>query len=374
MREFRKVKVNLGEKSYHIHIGKNIVDLLPEIISPSVTRKKIFLVSDEAVGSTILPRVRKILEDAGFELSIILVPSGEKSKSFEQLQIILSELLDNNIERRDIVIALGGGVIGDLVGFASSILYRGINFIQIPTTLLAQVDSSIGGKTAINVKQGKNLVGSFHQPKIVVADVNFLSTLSLREVKAGFAEIIKYAVLGNRSFFDWLSENSKKLLKLDTESLIHAIETSCKMKAKIVKEDEYEQGKRVLLNLGHTFGHAFEKSVNTNGDGQSILHGEAIGIGICLAAKLSEDFEESNMEDSIAIEKLVADFGLPTNILDISKNLKISEVIKFMKHDKKRNDDKNTLILLKGIGRAFIHNDVKDEDLARFLNNQGLKK
>ena len=374
MREFRKVKVNLGEKSYHIHIGKNIVDLLPEIISPSVTRKKIFLVSDEAVGSTILPRVRKILEDAGFELSIILVPSGEKSKSFEQLQILISELLDNNIERRDIVIALGGGVIGDLVGFASSILYRGINFIQIPTTLLAQVDSSIGGKTAINVKQGKNLVGSFHQPKIVVADVNFLSTLSLREVKAGFAEIIKYAVLGNRSFFDWLSENSKKLLKLDTESLIHAIETSCKMKAKIVKEDEYEQGKRALLNLGHTFGHAFEKSVNTNGDGQSILHGEAIGIGICLAAKLSEDFEESNIEDSIAIEKLVADFGLPTNILDISKNLKISEVIKFMKHDKKRNDDKNTLILLKGIGRAFIHNDVKDEDLARFLNNQGLKK
>tara|TARA_B100001146_G_scaffold109976_2_gene97125 strand:+ start:4773 stop:5897 length:1125 start_codon:yes stop_codon:yes gene_type:complete len=374
MREFRKVKVNLGEKSYHIHIGKNIVDLLPEIISPSVTRKKIFLVSDEAVGSTILPRVRKILEDAGFELSIILVPSGEKSKSFEQLQILLSELLDNNIERRDIVIALGGGVIGDLVGFASSILYRGINFIQIPTTLLAQVDSSIGGKTAINVKQGKNLVGSFHQPKIVVADVNFLSTLSLREVKAGFAEIIKYAVLGDRSFFDWLSENSKKLLKLDTETLIHAIEISCKMKAKIVKEDEYEQGKRVLLNLGHTFGHAFEKSVNTNGDGQSILHGEAIGIGICLAAKLSEDFEESNIEDSIAIEKLVADFGLPTNILDISKNLKISEVIKFMKHDKKRNDDKNTLILLKGIGRAFIHNDVKDEDLARFLNNQGLKK
>ncbi|SUZ54443.1 uncharacterized protein METZ01_LOCUS7297 [marine metagenome] len=374
MREFRKVKVNLGEKSYHIHIGKNIVDLLPEIISPSVTRKKIFLVSDEAVGSTILPRVRKILEDAGFELSIILVPSGEKSKSFEQLQILLSELLDNNIERRDIVIALGGGVIGDLVGFASSILYRGINFIQIPTTLLAQVDSSIGGKTAINVKQGKNLVGSFHQPKIVVADVNFLSTLSLREVKAGFAEIIKYAVLGNRAFFDWLNENSKKLLKLDTESLIHAIETSCKMKAKIVKEDEYEQGKRVLLNLGHTFGHAFEKSVNTNGDGISILHGEAIGIGICLAAKLSEDFEESNIEDSIAIEKLVTDFGLPTNILDISKNLKISEVIKFMKHDKKRSDDKNTLILLKGIGRAFIHNDVKDEDLARFLNNQGLKK
>ena len=374
MREFRKVKVNLGEKSYHIHIGKNIVDLLPEIISPSVTRKKIFLVSDEAVGSTILPRVRKILEDAGFELSIILVPSGEKSKSFEQLQILLSELLDNNIERRDIVIALGGGVIGDLVGFASSILYRGINFIQIPTTLLAQVDSSIGGKTAINVKQGKNLVGSFHQPKIVVADVNFLSTLSLREVKAGFAEIIKYAVLGNRAFFDWLNENSKKLLKLDTESLIHAIETSCKMKAKIVKEDEYEQGKRVLLNLGHTFGHAFEKSVNTNGDGISILHGEAIGIGICLAAKLSEEFEESNIEDSIAIEKLVADFGLPTNILDISKNLKISEVIKFMKHDKKRSDDKNTLILLKGIGRAFIHNDVKDEDLARFLNNQGLKK
>ena len=374
MREFRKVKVNLGEKSYHIHIGKNIVDLLPEIISPSVTRKKIFLVSDEAVGSTILPRVRKILEDGGFELSIILVPSGEKSKSFEQLQILLSELLDNNIERRDIVIALGGGVIGDLVGFASSILYRGINFIQIPTTLLAQVDSSIGGKTAINVKQGKNLVGSFHQPKIVVADVNFLSTLSLREVKAGFAEIIKYAVLGNRSFFDWLNENSKKLLKLDTESLIHAIETSCKMKAKIVKEDEYEQGKRVLLNLGHTFGHAFEKSVNTNSDGQSILHGEAIGIGICLAAKLSEEFEESNIEDSIAIEKLVTDFGLPTNILDISKNLKISEVIKFMKHDKKRNDDKNTLILLKGIGRAFIHNDVKDEDLARFLNNQGLKK
>ena len=374
MSEFRKVKVDLGEKSYHIHIGENIVDLLPEIISPSVTRKKIFLVSDEAVGSTILPRVRKILEDSGFELSIILVPSGEKSKSFEQLQILLSELLDNNIERRDIVIALGGGVIGDLVGFASSILYRGINFIQIPTTLLAQVDSSIGGKTAINVKQGKNLVGSFHQPKIVVADVNFLSTLSLREVKAGFAEIIKYAVLGDRYFFDWLSENSKKLLKLDTESLIHAIETSCKMKAKIVKEDEYEHGKRILLNLGHTFGHAFEKSVNTNGEGQSILHGEAIGIGICLAAKLSEDFKESNIEDSIAIEKLVADFGLPTNILDISKNLKISEVIKFMKHDKKRNDDKNTLILLKGIGRAFIHNDVKDEDLARFLNNQGLKK
>ena len=211
MTETKKIKINLDKESYDIHIGTNLSDEIPNIVSKLTSRNKIFLICDESLGSLILPQVKNSLSKAGFEIFVCFVKSGESSKSFEILEKTIAELLDNGIERSDTLIALGGGVIGDLAGFASSIIYRGINFIQIPTTLLAQVDSSVGGKTAINVKQGKNLVGSFFQPKAVITDVNYLSSLSDREIKCGISEIIKYGIIGDRSFFYWLKENISKL-------------------------------------------------------------------------------------------------------------------------------------------------------------------
>ena len=370
MTKTKTITINLDRNSYDIHIGENLANEIPNIISPFVKRNKIFIVCDESLGSIILPEIKNSFIEAGFEVFISLVKSGEESKSFESLELTISELLDNGIERNDTVIAIGGGVIGDLAGFISSIIYRGINFIQVPTTLLAQVDSSVGGKTAINVKQGKNLIGSFYQPKAVITDVSFLSSLSEREIKCGLSEIIKYGVIGDRDFFNWLKENVDNLTKLNQDCLIYAIEKSCSMKANIVQKDEKERGDRALLNFGHTFGHALEKHFTKN---EVLLHGEAVAIGMANASKFSANTGILKKDECDEIINLISDIGLPISINDIKGEITKEEILNLMMFDKKRVNQKNTLILLNRIGEAFINNDISDKEIIDFFNMENIQ-
>ena len=370
MTKTKTITINLDRNSYDIHIGENLANEIPNIISPFVKRNKIFIVCDESLGSIILPEIKNSFIEAGFEVLISLVKSGEESKSFESLEITISELLDNGIERNDTVIAIGGGVIGDLAGFISSIIYRGINFIQVPTTLLAQVDSSVGGKTAINVKQGKNLIGSFYQPKTVITDVSFLSSLSEREIKCGLSEIVKYGVIGDRDFFYWLKENVDNLTKLNQDCLIYAIEKSCSMKANIVQKDEKERGDRALLNFGHTFGHALEKHFTKN---EVLLHGEAVAIGMAYASKFSANTGILKKDECDEIINLISDIGLPISINDIKGEITKEEILNLMMFDKKRVNQKNTLILLNRIGEAFISNDTSDKEIIDFFNMENIQ-
>ena len=371
MKKYKDINIDLKDRSYKISVNDNIEDVLFSVVSKIISRPKVFIVTDENVAGFILPAIRKILDDGGIETYVVIIPSGEKSKSFSQLESLIKELLNLKIERQDTLIALGGGVIGDIVGFTASLIFRGIDFIQVPTTLLSQVDSSVGGKTAINMSEGKNLVGSFYQPKAVIADVSLLSTLPNKEIISGYAEVIKYAVLGNKSFFEWLEINQKELLDLNTDLLIEAVSTSCKMKAQIVEEDEQEKGTRALLNLGHTFGHAIENKMNNSGS--NILHGEAVGFGMCLSAQFSNKLDFCSGNDVEKIIKIIKDFGIPSNYSDLNTDLKANEIIDIFAKDKKRKDDKNTLILLNGIGKAFIQEEVKDIDINDFLISVGFK-
>ena len=370
MTKTKTITINLDKNSYDIHIGKNLANKIPIIISPFVEKNKIFLICDESLGSIILPEIKNSFIEAGFEVFVSFVQSGESSKSFESLELTISELLDSGIERNDTVIAIGGGVIGDLAGFISSIIYRGINFIQVPTTLLAQVDSSVGGKTAINVKQGKNLIGSFYQPKAVITDVSFLSSLSEREIKCGLSEIIKYGIIGDRGFFNWLKENVDNLTKLNQDCLIYAIEKSCSMKANIVQKDEKEKGDRALLNFGHTFGHALEKHFTKN---EVLLHGEAVAIGMVYAAKFSSNIGALEKDECDEIINLISDIGLPISINDIKDEITKEEILNLMMFDKKRVNQKNTLILLNRIGAAFINNNISDKEIIDFFNMEKIQ-
>lgn len=371
MKKYKDINIDLKDRSYKISINGNIEDVLFSVVSKIITRPKVFIVTDENVAGFVLPTIRKILDDGGIETHVVIIPSGEKSKSFYQLESLIKELLNLKIERQDTLIALGGGVIGDIVGFTASLIFRGIDFIQVPTTLLSQVDSSVGGKTAINMSEGKNLVGSFYQPKAVIADVSLLSTLPNKEIISGYAEVIKYAVLGNKSFFEWLEINQKELLDLNTDLLIETVAISCKMKAQIVEEDEQEKGSRALLNLGHTFGHAIESKMNNIGS--NILHGEAVGLGMCLSAQFSNKLDFCSDNDVEKIIKIIKDFGIPSNYSDLNTDIKANEIIDIFARDKKRKDDKNTLILLNGIGKAFIEEGVKDTDINDFLISVGFK-
>ena len=370
MGSIKKIQIDLKDNPYEIIIGSKLIDELPDILSNFLGRKNIYIICDEDIGSIILPKIRNVLDKSGYNVFVSLIPSGESSKNFKIVENTISELLDKGIERSDALIALGGGVIGDLTGFISSIIFRGIDFIQIPTTLLAQVDSSVGGKTAINVQQGKNLVGTFHQPKIVISDVSLLSSLPEREIKCGLAEIIKYSVLGDRNFFDWLVNNRNDLLNLNQEKLTLAVENSCSMKSKIVQNDEFEKGERALLNLGHTFGHAIEKHFS---DTDLLLHGEAISIGMAFAAKFSSSHGELSQMECEELINLLKDYSLPTSLEDIDGKISQDEIMKLMKHDKKRINEKNTLILLKEIGKAYISNDIDDKDLVNFFSQEKIK-
>lgn len=371
---FKKVNVNLPGSgspniSYDIHIGAGLLRSCAPFLSPLLKRPFVAIVTDENVAQAHLESLTQTLESAGISHVTKIMPPGEASKSFTGLETLVDWLLDNKVERQDMVIALGGGVIGDLTGFAASTLRRGVRFTQIPTTLLAQVDSSVGGKTGINVPQGKNLVGAFHQPSLVLADLDVLQTLPDREFRAGYAEIVKYAAICDRPFFDWLESNLDALKSRDSQALSYAIAKSCQTKADIVAQDEKEHGARALLNLGHTFAHAYE---NLTGYSDNLLHGEAVGLGMAQAARLSVDLGLCPETDAQALVNHLASAGLPISQTDVKGGpFEATNLVNAMAQDKKVSQGVMTFILMKAIGKAFITNDVSAKQITTFLQNQG---
>jgi 3-dehydroquinate synthase len=359
------VRVELGARAYDIHIGEGLVDRAGALIAPLLARPKTAIVTDEVVAGLHLDRLRGALAAAGIEADAVVVPGGEASKSVAEFGRVCEALLAAGIERRDTIVAFGGGVVGDLAGFAAAALHRGIDFVQIPTTLLAQVDSSVGGKTGINLPHGKNLVGAFHQPVLVLADTAILGTLPEREMKAGYAEVAKYAFLGDRGFFDWLEDSRDAVLSRDGPARAHAVRVSCLAKARIVADDERESGARGLLNLGHTFGHAFEAAVGYTGE---LLHGEAVAIGTSLAFDLSVRLGHCPAEDAAAVHRHLAGAGLPTGISTLSNRLPDAEgIVALMGRDKKVVSGTKTLVLARGIGEAFLSREVDDSVLKDFI-------
>ena len=370
----KKVNVSLPgstnlNRSYDIHIGSGLLESCASLISPLLKRDFVAIVTDENVAKSHLEGLTQTLDRAEITHVTKIMPPGEASKSFTGLEILMHWLLDNKVERQDMVIALGGGVIGDLTGFAAATLRRGVRFTQIPTTLLAQVDSSVGGKTGINVPQGKNLVGAFHQPSLVLADLDVLQTLPDREFRAGYAEIVKYAAICGRPFFDWLEDNLEALNNRNNDALSFAIAKSCQTKADIVAQDEKEHGARALLNLGHTFAHAYE---NLTGYSENLLHGEAVGLGIAQAVQLSVHLGICPEADAQALVNHLAKAGLPVSQADIKGGpFKATDLVNAMAQDKKVSQGVMTFILMKAIGEAFITNEVSASQLTAFLQNQG---
>lgn len=349
------VHVALAGRSYDIHIGSGMLSRAGDLLKP-LARGLVPIVTDEHVAKLHLPKLVASLDASGIKSkSIVLIP-GEGTKSFAGLEKLTGELLACGVDRGGLIVALGGGVIGDLVGFAAGVLKRGVDFAQIPTTLLAQVDSSVGGKTAINVPEGKNLVGMFHQPRLVIADIDALSTLPKRELLAGYGEVVKYGALGDAQFFTWLEANGAKALAGDMAARTHIVAHSCKMKADIVARDERETGDRALLNLGHTFGHALEAAT---GFSDRLLHGEGVAIGTVLALQLSAKLGLSPEVDAERFARHLKSVGLPTSIGDIVGTRPGPDtLISHMMHDKKVHDGKLTFVLVKGIGQAFTSRDV----------------
>jgi len=359
------VPVSLGDRSYEVLIG---ADLLPEagrLIATRLGKSKCAIVTDENVAHHHLPVLEASLRAEGRLRGSIVLPAGEATKSFRELGPLCERLLELGVERGDLVVAFGGGVIGDLAGFAAGVLRRGVRFVQIPTSLLAQVDSSVGGKTGINTPQGKNLIGVFHQPVLVIADTNVLSTLPEREMRAGYAEVAKYGLLGDAPFFGWLENNWRQVFGNDTSALTKAIETSVKAKAAIVERDEHETGDRALLNLGHTFGHALE---SWTGYSSRLLHGEGVSIGMCLAYRLSEHLGLCPRGCAARVTAHMQAAGLPTLISDVpGGKANASDLVRLMGQDKKVRDGKLTFILVRDVGQAFVTQDVGIEQVTDFL-------
>jgi 3-dehydroquinate synthase len=360
------VSVALGDRSYDVKIGSGLLAQAGHLIAPLLRRKRVAIVTDLTVA--MLPHLealRASLEAASIEYNTVVLPAGEATKSFAELERLCDALLELEVERGDLVIALGGGVIGDIAGLASGLLKRGIDFVQIPTTLLAQVDSSVGGKTAINAKAGKNLVGLFNQPRLVIADTNLLDTLPKRELLAGYAEVVKYGLIGDRPFFEWLEVNGQKLLDGDKDARVRAVQVSCAAKARIVEADERETNLRALLNLGHTFGHALEAAT---GYGDRLIHGEGVSIGMALAFELSARLGLATRQDSERVTRHLKSVGLPTTIREIKGlPLDTATIISHMTHDKKAKGGKLTFILARGIGDAFVTSDVAMEKVRDVL-------
>lgn len=359
------IRIELGERSYDIHVGTEIITRAGRLLNCILRRPKTVTVTDQNVADLHLDRLEQGLADHNIENQSIVLSAGEKIKSFEQLEKLLEQLLDLDVERGDTLLALGGGVIGDLVGFAASVLRRGIAFAQIPTTLLAQVDSSVGGKTGINTPHGKNLIGTFYQPKIVLSDLETLKTLPQRDFLSGYAEVLKYALIGDSAFFDWLDRNAQDLLALKEDALLSAVKTSCSAKAAIIMADERETGRRALLNLGHTFGHALEAAT---GYSETLTHGEAVAIGLHLAFSLSFDLGLCDEHSVTKVKDHLSKVGLPWELNSIAGfNASADELINHMHQDKKVIDGKLTFILVRGIGKAFISQNIDNDRLKRFL-------
>jgi 3-dehydroquinate synthase len=361
-----RITVDLGERSYDILVGAGLTAQAGRWLKP-LARGPLPVVTDANVAGLHLEALVDALEREGLDPRPIVLEPGEGRKSFRGLENLCTELLATGVDRGGLVVAFGGGVIGDLTGFAAGVLKRGIAFAQIPTTLLAQVDSSVGGKTAINTVEGKNLVGVFHQPRIVLADTGVLSTLPQRELLAGYAEVVKYGALGDAAFFEWLEANGSKALAGDEAAMVYAVAHSCRMKADIVARDEREAGVRALLNLGHTFGHALEAAT---GYSDRLLHGEGVALGTALAFRLSVKLGLCSGQDAERFTKHLKAVGLPIEIADIPGARPSADVLlEHMAHDKKVKDGKPTFVLLRGIGQAFVTSDVPRDAVRKILSS-----
>jgi 3-dehydroquinate synthase len=359
------VNVPLGMRAYDVVIGSGILNDAAQYITPLLPRMKISVVTEENVKTHQLQILLSSFSSDKFTVDVLTLPAGEATKSWDNLQQTVSWLLTVGVERNDVVIALGGGVIGDLVGFAAAILRRGVRFVQVPTSLLAQVDSSVGGKTGINSSHGKNLVGAFHQPSLVLADIGALETLPERDLLSGYGEVAKYGLLGDADFFNWLEENGPLIKSGDADARSYAVKRSVEMKADIVARDETEQGDRALLNLGHTFGHALEAAT---GYSDRLLHGEGVAIGCALAFDLSARLGLCAQEVPSRVRAHLSDMGIKCDLKDIPGDLPSNEkLIELMYQDKKVVAGNIRFILAEGIGEAFISSDVDLEIVARSL-------
>jgi len=370
-RKSGQVTVALGERSYPILIGGGLIASAPQHLMQAMPGTRFAIVADWALSGYAHDLERRLSEHGLLLGEICFVPPGEGSKCFSELERVCNALLDLGIERRHAVIALGGGVIGDLAGFAAAIVKRGVRLVQMPTTLLAQVDSSVGGKTGINARHGKNLVGAFHQPSLVLTDLTTLESLPDREFRAGYAEVVKYGALGDAAFFSWLEANGARILARDGDALTYAILKSCQMKAEIVSRDELETGDRALLNLGHTFGHAVEAWAGYSG---ALLHGEGVALGMVLAAQCSEAQGLCGASVAERLKGHLAEFGLPVDFKSLNEQVGhmpgLEELLAFMAQDKKVKDGQMNLILLRGLGEAFIAHDVPRDAIRGFLQAQ----
>ena len=364
----REVDVALGARAYKILIGDGLVESAGEHIARLAPGAQCAIVTDETVAALHLEKLTRSLARAGLKTAVIVCPPGEATKSYAEFARVSDALIGAHIERRDIVVAFGGGVIGDLAGFCAACLRRGVRFVQMPTTLLSQVDSSIGGKTAINSPAGKNLIGAFHQPSLVLADTGVLDTLSPREFRAGYAEVVKVGLIGDRDFFDWLETRWREVFS-GGPARLEAIAKSCAAKARIVAADETEQGERALLNLGHTFGHAFERLARY--ESARLVHGEGVAIGMACAFRFSRQLGLCSGQDAVRVESHLEAIGLPTRISEIpGLTTDVQAILAAMRQDKKVERGRLTFILAKGIGECFIAKDVSEGQTLGFLQRE----
>jgi 3-dehydroquinate synthase len=355
----KKVKVDLGEKSYDIHIGEKCLGQLPKLLTAVSADSVSLLVSDELVFSLYGAEVLEILREAGYKVEAAVIKGGEGCKSLTTLDWLYEQMITHGLDRNSTVFALGGGVVGDLAGFAAASFMRGIGYIQIPTSLLAQVDSSVGGKTGVNLPLGKNLVGAFYQPGLVLADVGLLQTLAEKEYKTGLAEVIKYGVIWDGEFFNYLETNQALIKARDSQCLMHMVQRCCEIKAEIVSQDEKESGIRALLNLGHTFGHAFEALTAY----EQFTHGEAVAIGMVCAARLAEKIGMMSMSEAERVIGLIKGYGLPVHY----GNLAATDIVARMRLDKKSTAGQIKLVLPAGIGVSEITDKITEEQIKSVL-------
>jgi len=364
-----RVTVGLGARAYDVRIGSGLIDRAGEAMAPLLKRRRTAVVSDETVWGLHGARLVASLEAAAIAASPVLVAAGEQAKSFVGLADVIDRLLALELDRGDLITAFGGGVVGDLAGFAAAVYKRGIDFVQVPTTLLAQVDSSVGGKTAIDTPRGKNLVGAFHQPRLVLADLDVLATLPEREMRAGYAEVIKYGLMADFGFFEWLEAQGGQVLAREPAALERAVARCVGMKAEIVAQDETDQGRRALLNLGHTFGHALEAET---GYGAALLHGEAVAAGMALAFRFSAAQGLCPTQDARRATAAIAAAGLPTTLAEVAGHpFDAQRLVAHMAQDKKAQDGRLTFILARGLGEAFVAEGVDGAAVAAFLKLEG---
>jgi len=365
------VAVAVAGRPYDVLIGDDLIERAGALIAPLLKRARVALVMDRTVEALHGGRLWNSLAEAGIAADPIVIPPGEQAKSFAGLEALTDALLALELERGDMIVAVGGGVVGDLSGFAAAIYKRGIDFVQVPTTLLAQVDSSVGGKTAIDTPRGKNLIGAFHQPRLVLADLRALATLPHRELVCGYAEVVKHGLLGDRAFFEWLEANGQAVLALQRKAVAHAVRCSVEMKAEIVAEDEREAGRRALLNLGHTFAHAFEAET---GFSEALKHGEAVGLGCALAFRFSAKLGHCSGQDAERATRAVAAAGLPTRISDLGRAFSADTLVAHMGQDKKAEGGALTFILVRGLGEAFVAKGVEPAAVRDFLVGEGASR